>query len=188
MALVTENGTGLVGAESYVSVADWKTYALKNYAVTDTVADDAIEQALRRSTRYIDGRYRNRFLGYRTSAYTQALEWPREAVVLNWLPEGASYAYWLGYNAVAGQILANNAIPQMLKDAVAEAAIRELANPGSLTPDRTPARQVLQQTVGPITTVYANVAASRPIVTVIDEILAPLLSRTSAFSGSLVRA
>src|SRR3954464_8648987 len=173
MALVTENGTGLVGSETYGSVADFKSHALKNYAVTDTVADDAIENALRRSTRYIDGRYRNRFLGYRTSAYTQALECPREAVVLNWLPEGAGYADWLGYNAVAGQILANNAIPQMLKDAVAEAAIRELANPGSLTPDRTPARQVLQQTVGPITTVYANVAASRPIVTVIDEILAP---------------
>ena len=188
MTLSVEIGAGSATSESYLSVADFKTYALSNYAVTDTVADDAIEQALRRATRYVDGRYRHRFLGYRTFAFSQALEWPREGVVLNWLPEGATYAYWLGYSAVAGQILANNVIPQMLKDAVSEAAIRELADPGTLTPDRTPARQVLQQTVGPITTVYANVATTRPVVTVIDEILSPLLSKISSYSGSLVRA
>lgn len=193
MALVVEDGSGQVDAQSYLSVADFKSFALTNYAVTDPVADDAIEQALRRASRYLDGRYRYRWLGIRTNGREQGLEWPRRGVVLSSPYTLPSSPYTYGYFPpvewpALSWTIAEDEVPREVKDATAEAAIRELASPGSLTPDRTPARQVLQQTVGPITTVYANVAATRPIVTVIDEILAPLLNRTSAFSGSLVRA
>lgn len=181
MALIVETGVGLSTAESYISVAEFLAYAYKNYAVTDPVATDAIEQALRRATRFIDGAYRKHFLGYRTQAYNQALEWPRAWVVRPW--PGAS-GYNQGYYSQAGDVLANNVIPQSLKEATAEAAIRELASPGSLTPDRVPSEQILQETVGPITTVFANVSDSRPIVTLIDEILAPLMTQ----SGIAVRA
>lgn len=187
MTLIVETGAGLSGAESYLSVADFKLYSLANYAVTDPVSDEAVEQALRRATRYIDGRYRARFAGYRTLAYSQALEWPREGVMLNWLPE-SGYYHLYGYNSGATLLLANNIVPQQLKDAVAEAAVRELASPNSLTPDRKPSGQVLVQTVGPISTTYANVPDTRPIVTVIDEILSPLLSRRSALSGIALKA
>lgn len=187
MTLTVETGAGLANSQSYLSVADFKSYAFANYAVTDPVSDEAVEQALRRATRYIDGRYRTRFSGYRTLAYTQALEWPREGVVLDWLPT-SGYLHLYNYNSGAVLLLANNIIPQQLKDAVAEAAIRELASPKSLTPDRKPSGQVLVQTVGPISTTYANVADARPIVTVIDELLTPLLLRKSALSGSLTRA
>lgn len=187
MSLIVETGAGLTGAESYLSVADFRLYVVSRYGASDPVPDDEIEQALRRATRYIDGRYRHRFLGYPSDPYVQSLEWPRVGVVLQWL-SAAGYFYGFGYNTPNGLILSNTIVPQQIKNATAEAAIRELASSGSLTPDRNPSRQVIQQVVGPISTTYANVADARPIVTVIDELLAPLLSATSAYSGSLVRA
>lgn len=188
MALIVEVGAGAIDAESYLSVSDANAYHTKNGNSTWTGSDAVKEAALRRATRYLDGRYRSRFLGYRTFAFAQALEWPREAVLMNWLPGSADYAYWRGYSAGVGIILANNIIPQMLKDATAEAALRELVSPGYLTPDQTPSKRKLSQTIGPISTTYANDPMTRPVVTIIDEILAPLLTQTSALSGSLVRA
>jgi len=191
MPLIVETGAGLANAESYISVADFKAYWLRNYAVSAPTTDEAIEQALRRATRYIDGRYRDRFTGWRTTAVTQALEWPREGVSL-YAPAGWGQ-YWggfasSGYGYSSGVVLGNAVIPQQLKDATAEAAIRELTSPGSLTPDQVPSKRVLRQAVGPISTEYANTTDTRPIVTLIDELLAPLLSRQSALSGSLARA
>lgn len=77
MALITEDGTGLDDAESYVSVADCTTYAA-NFGRTGwsalTVTDSQREAALRKATAYIDSRYR--FVGQPLTD-TQALEWPR---------------------------------------------------------------------------------------------------------------
>lgn len=172
MALVVEDGSGLVNADAYLSVAEFKAYVLKNYSVTDPVTDEDIEQAIRRATRFIDGHYGSRFFGYRVES-TQSLMWPRGGV---W--QFATTAF----------ILEDDVVPQRVKDATAEAAIRELASPGSLTPDRVPSKQVLQRTVGPITTVYANVAATRPVVTVIDELLAPIVSGVGSSTQFLQRA
>jgi len=188
MALTTETGAGLANAESYLSVADFKAYRLAHHAVTEPTTDEAIEQALRRATRYIDGKYRDRFTGWRTTAITQALEWPRDGVVIIGVSAGWGVHYSAYYGYPGGVILGNTVIPQQLKDATAEAALRELASPGSLTPDQIPSKRVLRQAVGPISTEYANTTDTRPVVTLIDELLAPLLSRQSALSGSLARA
>lgn len=180
MALTVETGEGLADADSYLSVAELKSYADARGLSYGGSTDTAIEQALRRGTRYVDGRYRSRFLGFRTRGRDQALEWPRQGVVvadLN-LVGGVDLGWAIGPNTIPRELIA----------AAAEASIRELVSPGSLTPDHTPSERIVSETVGPISTTYANMDMTRPVVTIIDELLAPLLSRTSAYSGSLVRA
>ena len=172
MALVVEDGSGLVNADAYLSVAEFKTYRLNNYPVASAVTDEAIEQAIRRATRFVDSRYGTSFLGYILLA-DQSLMWPRGGV-------------W--QTAAEAFLLDDDIVPQRVKDATAEAAIRELVSPGSLSPDRVPSEQVTELTVGPITTKYANVASSRPVVTIIDEILSPLTSGTGSLTQFVMRA
>ena len=62
MALVVEDGTGLINAESYLSVADFKQYhQLRGNQVVQSDTD--IERALRNATDYMDLVYGTRFLG-----------------------------------------------------------------------------------------------------------------------------
>lgn len=82
MALIVEDGTGKVDAESYASVADADSYHTKFGSFTDWDAFTTAQKevALRKATQYLDGEFRNRYLGRRTND-DQALEWPREFVV-----------------------------------------------------------------------------------------------------------
>ncbi len=82
MALVVEDGTGLANAESYVSVAYADQHCVRfGHASWAALTETAKEVALRKATRYIDGRYR--FLG-RKLFEIQALQWPRETLSEDW--------------------------------------------------------------------------------------------------------
>jgi len=121
--------------------------------------------ALVRASVYIDGRYGPRFVGVRSGGYAQALAWPRTGAVTR---EGFS--------------IPSSVIPDVIGNATYEAALRELAAPGSLSPDFIASQQVTREKVGEIEVAYAETAskgadAARPVVTVIDEMLAGLLSR-----------
>jgi hypothetical protein len=73
MPIVVEDGTGLVGANSYASFADWTAYwADRGGAPAGVQAD--VEAALVKGADYLGLRYR--FVGQRLSA-SQGLEWPR---------------------------------------------------------------------------------------------------------------
>ncbi len=79
MALIVEDGTALSTAESYVSEAD--ADALIASLVADSTDWSALsssgkEDALRRSTAFLDERYGGRFTGERRTR-EQALLWPR---------------------------------------------------------------------------------------------------------------
>lgn len=76
MALIVEDGSGMVDADSYVSVADCTDYhaAMGNTAWA-SLDEPAQEAMLRRATQYIDVRYT--FRGQRLRS-TQALAWPRD--------------------------------------------------------------------------------------------------------------
>lgn len=74
MALIVEDGTGLVNAESYVSVADYKTYHV-NRGIGVAGSDLDIERRLRLATEYIDLRWGGGVQGLKI-ADTQALVWP----------------------------------------------------------------------------------------------------------------
>ena len=116
MALVVEDGSGKSDAESYVSVSDADTYVATNYTTSqssytswDAAADATKEIALRRATQYVDARYDGNWRGYAYTT-TQALAWPRTVAADN---EDNYYDV--------------DEIPQNLKDAVTELAVRIVA-------------------------------------------------------------
>ena len=149
-----------VGTDGYISIAEAVAHADSVGASFDGVVADQ-EAALRRATRWVDATYRIRFSGYKTAKRTQSLEWPRTDA------EDAN-----------GEEIPVDEIPVEIKDATAEAAIRELAKPGVLAPDVVPGEQKVLTQVGEIswTSLASGGAdAQRPVVSVIDGILAPLI-------------
>jgi hypothetical protein len=74
--------------------------------------------------------------------------------------------------------------PLEVEYAIFEAAVRELAAPGSLSPDFTASQRVLSETVGPLSVTYANtggVAASQPVVPLIEWLLKAHIRPRSMF-------
>ncbi|RAI34534.1 DnaT-like ssDNA-binding protein [Rhodoplanes serenus] len=132
-------------------------------SVGATVPAGAALPALVRASAYLDGRYGRRFVGTRAGGYAQPLAWPRDGAVTR-----------------EGFAVPADAVPAAIENATYEAALRELAAPGSLSPDFVAAEQVKREKVGPLETEYRDVTAlgadaARPVVTVIDEMLADLL-------------
>ena len=82
MALVVEDGTGKVDAESYASLAEYDAY-LVAFSLTDADADPAKESRLREATEYLDLEYGELWTGdianegTETGVDGQALDWPR---------------------------------------------------------------------------------------------------------------
>lgn len=108
MSLVVEDGSGKTDADSYLSVTDADTYHTNHSGSTDwSGADTAVkEKALRLATQYLDVRYNGLWKGYRSNE-DQALDWPRAYV------EDSDGFYY-----------DSDEIPQRLKDATAELALR----------------------------------------------------------------
>jgi len=165
---------GGANADSYPSLAYALAYhAAKGNAAWASATDANRETALRRATTWLDGTYRAHWTGYRVNGRLQALEWPRSDVV-----DIGDYA--VDYMTIPPEILR----------ATCEAALRELATPGSLSPDVTDAAIVVSEKVGPISVTYrggGGTAGQRPILTVIDDILSGLLSIRRG-TATLVRA
>lgn len=174
MALIVEDGSGLANAESYVSVSDCAAYAVARDLPFATAPSEKAEAALRRATAYIDNTYRTRFPGQRKKFRLQALEWPRVGVVdMNGFP------------------VTSDEVPVEVVRATCEAAVRELASPGSLNPDVTPGKVKKRAKVGEIEVEYAvgvgGVASQQPISPVIDGILAALIGMAQPYTATAVR-
>ncbi|WP_367346453.1 DnaT-like ssDNA-binding protein [Stenotrophomonas bentonitica] len=164
----------LEGADSY--------HQARGNAAWGAGSDEARTGALIRATDYIDGRYRvllasgrwsSMFPGVRTAGRGQPNEWPRTGAV--------------DYD---GDLIQPDEIPDEVERATYEAALRELVAPGSLSPDYVATEAVTREKVGPIEVSYADASVTgqvpnRPVISAIDEILAPLL-RTPA-AGPAVR-
>jgi hypothetical protein len=167
--LTVEDGTGLGNADAYVAAADVQAYAAANNLPFDPDSDQALDGAVRTATRYVDGAYRYRFSGLRLRQRDQALEWPRQSAV-------AMGQYPIGYNEV----------PRELKSAVCEAAVRELSNPGTLSPDvSAPVTSVKADTVS-VDFGGAGYTAAQSFQA-IDMLLVPILAPLNALSGKVGR-
>lgn len=178
MALIVETGEGLEDADSYVSLADANTYAT-NRGLTFPVSGSAeiiaaAEGALRRATTWIDGTYRVQFPGQRRYGRDQALEWPRLDAYDSFIPS---------------TLLPEDELPRELVQATIEAAVRELANPGSLNPDVVAGKVQKSVKVGDVAVEYFQgsngVYDMRPTMTIISGILSPILMVSSYSSGGL---
>lgn len=175
MALITETGAIVAGAESYVTVAEALTYhANRANGAWAAATTEAQEAALRNGTAYVDDAYRARWKGERTNYQTQPLEWPRLNVNLSDRRQAAGFAYgmnsWVPFDK----------IPQKVKDATCEAALRSLTGLLLADVDMTKSRQM----VGPIETWYTATEIAT-IYPAIDALLSGLLVPTG--QGSLTR-
>jgi hypothetical protein len=168
MALIVEDGTGVTGANSYVSLEDVNEYhaARGNTAWADAASspDEAREGAIVRATQYIDAKYRLRWPGTRKAGRSQRLEWPRSDAT-----------------DIYGEVIADDSVPQEVADATAEAALREVTAPGSLMPDYVASEKVISETIGKLSVTYSDKLISSgansvlPVISIIDGILAPIL-------------
>lgn len=160
MTLTIETGSGNASADSYLSETDADTYhANMGNAAWATYATAAKEAALRQATSYLDRVYALRFPGIKGSS-TQALEWPRSSAYDRY-----------GYE------LASTAIPEAIKKATAELALR--AAVGDLQPDQDRGGRVKRETakIGPIEeqTEYYDGAPSDTAYPRVDDTLAVIL-------------
>lgn len=155
MTLVVEDGTGLELADSYGSVAAADTYhTSRGNAAWALLSATAKEVALRVGSAYVDSI--QRYKGVRLTAI-QALEFPR------------SGCYdWSGREAVG--------VPARVRHAAFELALR--ASAGDLYADLARGGQVRSETVGPISTTYADGAPPGTWYTAAMNLLAPF-SRAS---------
>jgi len=167
MALVTEDGTGLATAESYISVADATTYfTARGVSTWDAIASDALREAyLRLATEYMLQMYRARWEGVR---YTedQALDWPRTGVVRD-----------------SWQVDIDE-VPVEVQRACAELALKRSA--AELAPDLTQA--VVREKVDVIETEYDKYSPQYTRYRAIDAMLMPYLKAGDGVSVELIRA
>ena len=172
MALIVEDGTLVSGAESLCSVDFADTYlADRGYTLWAGLTTTQKEQAHRRAADYIEQAYGPRWEGYKASA-SQALSWPRQDVPMK----------DAGGQHIAAYFPAN-VVPAIVQQAQAAMAFK--AASGDLSPDLT--RAVQSETIGPLSTTYANGSPQFTRYRVIDNMLAPLLRESGGASFRIVR-
>lgn len=144
--------------------------------LADEVTDQQRTAALVRASAWIDGEYGARFPGTKTGGRSQQLAWPRTDAA-----------------DTDGSEIEEDEVPFEIENGTYEAALRELAAPGSLSPDFVATERVLREKVGDLEVQYADASdpgASKPVVSIIDGILAGLLvaKSTSTIIGFAARA
>lgn len=153
MAIVTEDGTGLATAESYISVADADTrHAALGNTTWAALTDAAKEILLRKATEYMVQTYRGRIKGSRRLA-TQALDMPRTGMTID------------GYAADYDEV------PAPWENACADLALK--ANSATLLADQT--QGVVKEKLGPIETEYDVNSRRDKQYAAIDRMLSPYL-------------
>lgn len=168
LSLVVEDGTGKADADAFVDLSVFKTYCEARGYALGVITDTAIEQAIRRATTYISATIK--WPGIRTFGRAQALALPRK-----------------GFSDVEGYPIGENEVPVEVRSATCEAAWAELQRPGALSPTLGGDLQVKVKQVGPLRKEYFSPQSGRerPVLTVIQDILAPLLRRDDGTANPL---
>lgn len=162
MAFTVEDGTGVIDANAYITVAWADSYHSDRGHTAWTGADALKEQAIVRATDYIETRWGSRFKGSQEFLDPlQPLQWPR------------LYAYDVNGLAYEG-------IPVLLKRATAEYAMRALSASLLPDPDRSQGPTTLmRKKVGPIETETRYAEVVPPILQdypLADRLLGPLMN------------
>jgi hypothetical protein len=159
MALTVEDGTGVAGANSYVTVAEARAYAADR-GLTLPVADADVEKLLVKAADYIETEPQGTYKGYRTYPSVDTMKWPRTDVQID------DYALGIGE------------IPIQLKQAQCQLAV-ELQ---TVDPSMTLSGQLIKrEKVDTLETEYAidyRAGQKLPQLTKVDFLLKPLLRNT----------
>lgn len=134
MALIVEDGLGIIGAESFASVAQADArLASLGMSMWAALSEPEKEQALRRAAVHMENVYRPLWKGIRKT-FEQGLSWPR-------------------YNVeVEGFVLVNTYLPLEVIAANIDLALR--AATGDLNPDLGGNYPVKKKVIGPIEKEY----------------------------------
>jgi DnaT-like ssDNA binding protein len=157
MALLIEDGTGVVGSNSYVTLADARAYALARGLVLPV--DPDLEPLIIRATDYLES-LRSRYQGTKTNG-AGCLQWPRTGVEID------------------GDVIGPDTIPGELKDVQCQLAF-ELSKVDPMPTSTGPA--IKEKTIGPLKTVWAvsdDSGTPRPQMPKVDALLEPLCRRGS---------
>ncbi|MEN9060009.1 DnaT-like ssDNA-binding protein [Ponticoccus litoralis] len=174
MALTVETGAGLPDADALVSLAYVDAHHEAQGNAGWAGEDAAKEAAIRRASRYLSNSYR--WQGYKLRARAQSLAWPRSGVVDD-----------------EGNGIPSEEVPDEVKQACAEIALRELEAPGAMTPDYTPSERIKAEKFGPVSFEYdmsrTDAESVRPVLLIVRDLIGPLLSHRggSRLAGSAVR-
>jgi hypothetical protein len=165
MALTVENGTGVAGADSYVSVTDTDTYWNNRqhdslYAGWSAADSSVKEGAIRAACQYLDSVFGPYYRGTRKN-YTQGLEWPRNGEVdeADEDEDGDTDEY-LPVRDVDGVDLP--AIPLQLKWAVYEVAARAASN-GYIIADNASGQRVRFKKIDVLETQYFDDGSNQSV-------------------------
>lgn len=161
MALTVEDGTGLANADSLVSLADVKAYAISRGKVLPA-ADADVEVLIRAANDYLRI-YESKFKG-RRSTNTQALSFPRDFITLFWRDPGTD--------------LPTNVIPPQAIQAVCQLVLESLSFPLLPSSD---GKVTVEENVGQIKSTY-QIYSSLPIYPSVEAILLPLLTSPGILS------
>jgi len=165
MALIIEDGSNVAGANSYVDLADCRTYALAR-GVTLTAVDADLEVFLIKANDYLES-FRDKFKGSRTNDDDQPLQWPRSLVYIDSI------------------LFDEDSIPQLLIDAQCQLAI-EQTNGFDFSPTFDGGFVVLEQ-VGPIVQKYSERirTSTVPKMSTFDALINPLVRVGAGVGGTL---
>ena len=155
MSLTLEDGTGVAGANSYITSANAATF-LTVRAIAFTGSTAALEAALAKAFDYLANEKRYRYRGSRTTA-TQRAPWPRT-----------------GATELSGPTYASNAIPWRVIDAQCFLAAIALAG-AVLEPALDRGGAIASESIGPISTSYMPSAPSETVFKSVEGLLEPLL-------------
>lgn len=166
MALVVTPGAS--DADAFVSLEACDAYcAAKGLtawtSAPDSPADDK-EAAIRRVTTYLSTAFS--WKGARRNGRSQSLAWPRS-----------------GVEDAEGEAVDADTIPVEIEQACCELAAVELATPGILAPTVDLTARVKSERIGPMAVEYQSAPmtaqAARPVVLVVRELVAGLVSTSS---------
>lgn len=192
MTLIVEDGTGRADADSYASVAQAQAYAAQ-YGLTAAPGSIALDQALRRATRYIDTTFRARFIGIRRNGRAQALEWPRTGAIATLEAIGDIPGYVVGfYGTPAYTTILDNIVPSEVVSATIEAAFSQMGKPVSATPGGDAVGALKRTSTGDVVTEWyqptvAELSAATDAMTTAEEILAGVLNRARPYTSRAAR-
>lgn len=163
MAFTVETGSGLTGANAYLSVASFKTHHTDRGRSYAAYTDPVIQGAIVKATDYIDKLFGRKFRGWKQSG-NQGLAWPRVSAFDN-----------SGY-ALEG-------VPAQVAKATAEYAFVALSLGSELAPPEDTG-EVIEATekVGPIETTYkyAEIGRDTPAYPEADLWISELLQSTAS--------
>lgn len=161
MALTVENGTGLAGADAYISLVEFKTFCSDRNYRWESFEDFQLEASIRLATSWIDTY--SRYKGSRLAS-SQALEFPR-----------TDLTDWSGYTVTG--------VPKRVKDACAELAFKGLSEP--LYQDLDRGGMITSESVGPISVSYSEGAPAGKVWQFAVNLLKPYVRDPNNFRGPL---